>query len=170
MHVDIGRCVEGDDGCVEPLVAPVDADGTTGIRSVLLTRDSKLPDLAAMQTHRIAMSPSDNVGGSLLPLAGLAADGIKISQDAPFLTHAGSAAAAEAMLFDGQADAVFGWERAAAENRTAIAGDQQADPVGTAARLEAAGIPKAALQIIWTRLLRYVPRRPQRSRPQPSAG
>ena len=145
-------------GCVEPLVAPVDADGATGIRSVLLTRDSKLPDLAAMQTHRIAMAPSDNVGGSLLPLAGLAADGIKISQDAPFLTHAGSAAAAEAMLVDGQADALFGWERAAAENRTAIAGDQPADPDGTAARLEAAGIPKGALQIIWTSgLLRYGP-------------
>lgn len=145
-------------GCVEPLVAPVDADGAIGIRSVLLTRDSKLPDLAAMQTHRIAMAPSDNVGGSLLPLAGLAADGIKISQDAPFLTHAGSAAAAEAMLVDGQADAVFGWERATAENRTAIAGDQPADPDGTAARLEAAGIPKAALQIIWTSdVLRYGP-------------
>jgi len=145
-------------GCVEPLVAPVDADGATGIRSVLLTRDSKLPDLAAMQTHRIAMAPSDNVGGSLLPLAGLAADGIKISQDAPFLTHAGSAAAAEAMLVDGQADAVFGWERATAENRTAIAGDQPTDPDGTAARLEAAGIPKAALQIIWTSdVLRYGP-------------
>ncbi|MBM2710968.1 PhnD/SsuA/transferrin family substrate-binding protein [Mesorhizobium caraganae] len=145
-------------GCVEPLVAPVDADGATGIRSVLLTRDSKLPDLAAMQTHRIAMAPSDNVGGFLLPLAGLAADGVKISQDAPFLTHAGSAAAAEAMLVDGQADAMFGWERAAAENRTAIAGDQPADPDGTAARLEAAGIPKAALQIIWTSgMLRYGP-------------
>jgi phosphonate transport system substrate-binding protein len=145
-------------GCVEPLVAPVDADGASGIRSVLLTRDGKLPDLAAMQTHRIAMAPSDSVGGSLLPLAGLAADGINISQDAPFLTHAGSAAAAEAMLVDGQADAVFGWERAAAENRTAIAGDQPADPDGTAARLEAAGIPKAALQTIWTSgLLRYGP-------------
>jgi phosphonate transport system substrate-binding protein len=145
-------------GCVEPLVAPVDADGASGIRSVLLTRDGKLPDLAAMQTHRIAMAPSDSVGGSLLPLAGLAADGINISQDAPFLTHAGSAAAAEAMLVDGQADAVFGWERAAAENRTAIAGDQPADPDGTAARLEAAGIPKAALQIIWTSgVLRYGP-------------
>ncbi|MGX9142144.1 phosphate/phosphite/phosphonate ABC transporter substrate-binding protein [Mesorhizobium sp. 128a] len=145
-------------GCVEPLVAPVDADGATGIRSVLLTRDSKLPDLAAMQTHRIAMAPSDNVGSSLLPLAGLAADSIKISQDAPFLTHAGSAAAAEAMLVDGQADAVFGWERAAAGNRAAIAGDQPADPDGTAARLEAAGIPEAALQVIWTSgLLRYGP-------------
>jgi phosphonate transport system substrate-binding protein len=145
-------------GCVEPLVAPVDADGATGIRSVLLTRDGRLSDLAALETHRIAMAPSDNVGGSLLPLAGLAADGIKISQDAPFLTHAGSAAAAEAMLVDGQADAVFGWERAVAENRTSIAGDQPADPDGTAARLEAAGIPKAALQIIWTSgVLRYGP-------------
>ncbi len=145
-------------GCVEPLVAPVDADGANGIRSVLLTRDGKLPDVAVLQYHRIAMAPADNVGGSLLPLAGLAADGIKIAEDAPFLAHAGSATAAEAMLVNGQADAVFGWERAAAENRTPIAGDQPADPDGTAARLEAAGIPKAALQIVWTSgLLPYGP-------------
>ncbi len=145
-------------GCVEPLVAPIDADGATGIRSVLLTRDGKLPDVAVLQNHRIAMAPADNVGGSLLPLAGLAADGIKIAEDAPFLAHAGSATAAEAMLVNGQADAVFGWERAAAENRTPIAGDQPADPDGTAARLEAAGIPKAALQIVWTSgLLPYGP-------------
>lgn len=145
-------------GCVEPLVAPVDADGAAGIRSVLLTRDGKLPDLAGLEAHRIAMAPADNVGGSLLPLAGLAADGIKISQDAPFLIHAGTAEAAEAMLVDGQADAVFGWERAAAEDRAAIAADQPADPDGTAARLEAAGIPKAALQAVWTSgLLRYGP-------------
>ncbi|WP_164771769.1 PhnD/SsuA/transferrin family substrate-binding protein, partial [Mesorhizobium sp. M7D.F.Ca.US.004.03.1.1] len=64
--------------CIEPLVAPVDSDGAIGIRSVLLTRDGKLPDLAAMQSHRIAMAPSGSVGGSLLPLAALAAEGRKV--------------------------------------------------------------------------------------------
>jgi phosphonate transport system substrate-binding protein len=138
-------------GCVEPLVAPVDADGAIGIRSVLLTRDGKLPDLAAMKTHRVAMAPSDSVGGSLLPLAGLAAEGVKVTGDAPFLTHADTAAAAETMLIDGQAEAMFGWVPAAADGQPDVTG-------GTPARLEAAGLSKAGLQVVWTSgLLRYGP-------------
>lgn len=138
-------------GCVEPLVAPVDSDGAVGIRSVLLTRDDKVPDLAAMAGHRIVMAPSDSVGGSLLPLAGLAAEGVKVAEDAPFLTHASSAAAAEAMLVDGEADALFGWIPSAADDRPDIAG-------GTVARLEAAGLSKTALQVVWkSGLLRYGP-------------
>ena len=136
--------------CVEPLVAPVDSDGAIGIRSVLLTWDGKLPDLAAMQSHRIAMAPSDSVGGSLLPLAALAAEGRKVAEDAPFLVHADSAAAAETMLVDGKADGLFGWVTAAA--------DGQPQTSGTQARLEAAGLSATALRVVWTSgLLRYGP-------------
>ncbi|ESY65713.1 MULTISPECIES: phosphate/phosphite/phosphonate ABC transporter substrate-binding protein [Mesorhizobium] len=138
-------------GCVEPLVAPVDSDGAAGIRSVLLTRDGKLSGLAAMGTHRIAMPPSDSVGGSLLPLAGLAAEHVKIAEDSPFLIHAVTASAAEAMLFDGSADALFGWVRAAADGQPLLSG-------GTQARLEAAGLSPSAFQIVWTSgVLRYGP-------------
>lgn len=138
-------------GCVEPLVAPVDSNGAIGIRSVLLTRDGKVPDLAAMEAHRVVMASSNSVGGSLLPLAGLAAQGVRVAEDAPFLTHAGSAAAAEAMLVDGEADALFGWIPAAAVDGPDIAG-------GTVARLEAAGLSKTALQVVWkSGLLRYGP-------------
>lgn len=148
--------------CVEPLVAPVDSDGVIGIRSVLLTRDGKVPDLAAMEAHRVAMVPPDSVGGSLLPLAGLAAEGVKIAKDAPFLTHANSAAAAETMLVDGEADALFGWMPAVADGQPDVAG-------GTVARLEMAGLSKAALQVVWTSgLLRYGPHA-VRSDPDPEA-
>ncbi|MER8828241.1 phosphate/phosphite/phosphonate ABC transporter substrate-binding protein [Mesorhizobium sp. M0938] len=137
--------------CVEPLVAPVDSGGAIGIRSVLLTRDGKVRDLAAMEAHRVAIAPADSVGGSLLPLAGLAAEGVKVAEDAPFLIHAGSAAAAETMLVEGKADAMFGWAPAAADNRPDVTG-------GTVARLEVAGLSKAALQVVWTSgLLRYGP-------------
>ncbi|RUU30335.1 MULTISPECIES: PhnD/SsuA/transferrin family substrate-binding protein [unclassified Mesorhizobium] len=137
--------------CVEPLVAPVDSDGAVGIRSVLLTRDGKVPDLAAMEAHRVAMAPPDSVGGSLLPLAGLAAEGVKVAEDAPFLTHASSAAAAETMLVDGEADALFGWMPAMADGQPDL-------PGGTVARLEMAGISKAALRVVWTSgVLRYGP-------------
>ncbi|WP_189644473.1 PhnD/SsuA/transferrin family substrate-binding protein [Mesorhizobium sp. M9A.F.Ca.ET.002.03.1.2] len=137
-------------GCVEPLVAPVDSDGAIGIRSVLLTRDGKVPDLAAMEAYRVAMAPADSVG-SLLPLAGLAAEGVKVAENASFLTHASSTAAAETMLVDGGADAMFGWMPAVADGQPEV-------PGGTMARLEVAGLSKAALQVVWTSgLLRYGP-------------
>ncbi|MDX8440387.1 phosphate/phosphite/phosphonate ABC transporter substrate-binding protein [Mesorhizobium australafricanum] len=138
-------------GCVEPLVAPVDADGAVGIRSVLVTRDGRLPDLAAMASHRIAIAPAENVGGALLPLAALSAEGVKIAQDSPFLARAASATAAETMLAGGEVDALFGWEPADAEGRPARS-------KGTVARLAAAGIPGASLRVLWTSgLLRYGP-------------
>lgn len=136
-------------GCIEPLVAPVDSDGAVGIRAVLLTKDGKVPSLAAMESHRIAMAPVDSIG-SLLPLAGLAAEHVKIAEDASFLVHADSASAAEGMLVDGQADALFGWATAAADGEPRLSGTQ--------ARLEAAGFSAAALQVVWTSdMLRYGP-------------
>ena len=138
-------------GCVEPLVAPVDADGAAGIRSVLVTRDGKVPDIAAMASHRIAIAPADNVGGSLMPLAGLSAEGVGIAEDSPFLMRAASATAAETMLSDGEADGLFGWEPAGADG-------QPGNSDGTLVRLEAAGIPKTSLRVLWTSgLLRYGP-------------
>ncbi|MER8424548.1 PhnD/SsuA/transferrin family substrate-binding protein [Mesorhizobium sp. M1403] len=138
-------------GCVEPLAAPLDSGGAIGIRSVLLTRDGRVPDLMAMAVHRVVMAPFDSVGGALLPLAGLAADGVNVAEDAPFLTHANSAAATEAMLVEGEADAIFGWIPAVAEGRPN-------PPGGTVARLEAAGLSKSSLQVVWTSgLLRYGP-------------
>ncbi|TJV77858.1 MAG: phosphonate ABC transporter substrate-binding protein [Mesorhizobium sp.] len=50
-------------GCVEPLVAPVDADGAAGVRSLLVTRDGKVPGLTAIASHRI------DTGGTILRLA-----------------------------------------------------------------------------------------------------
>lgn len=138
-------------GCVEPLVAPIDADGAAGIRSVLVTRDGKVPDLAAMASHRIAIAPADNVAGFLLPLTGLAGEGVKIAEDSPFLAHAPSATAAETMLGDGEADGLFGWEPVGADG-------QSTDTGGTVMRLEAAGIPKTSLRVLWTSAqLRYGP-------------
>ncbi|TGP20513.1 phosphonate ABC transporter substrate-binding protein [Mesorhizobium sp. M1D.F.Ca.ET.184.01.1.1] len=138
-------------GCVEPLVAPVDADGAIGIRSVLVTRDDKVPDLAAITSHRIAIAPPDNVAGSLLPLTALGGERVKIAEDSPFLTRAPSATAAETMLGEGQADGLFGWEPVGADG-------QPTDTGGTIVRLEAGGVPKTSLRVLWTSApLRYGP-------------
>lgn len=138
-------------GCVEPLVAPVDADGAAGVRSVLVTRDGKVPGLTAIASHRIAIAPADNVAGSLLPLTGLAGEGVRIAQDSPFLARASSATAAEAMLGDGEADGLFGWEPVGADG-------QPTDTGGTILRLAAAGVPKTSLRVLWSSApLRYGP-------------
>ncbi|PBB45483.1 phosphonate ABC transporter substrate-binding protein [Mesorhizobium sp. WSM3866] len=138
-------------GCVEPLVAPVDADGAAGVRSVLVTRDGKVPGLTAIASHRIAIAPADNVAGSLLPLTGLAGEGVQIAQDSPFLARASSATAAEAMLGDGEADGLFGWEPVGADG-------QPTDTGGTILRLAAAGVPKTSLRVLWSSApLRYGP-------------
>ncbi|MEZ2328153.1 phosphate/phosphite/phosphonate ABC transporter substrate-binding protein [Mesorhizobium sp. RCC_202] len=138
-------------GCVEPLVSPVDTDGAVGIRSILVTRDGRLPDLASIASHRVAIAPVDNLGGALMPLAGLSADGVKIAEGSPFLVRAATATAAEAMLGDGEADGLFGWVPADADGQPTNSG-------GTVARLEAAGIPNTSLRVLWTSgLLRYGP-------------
>ena len=139
-------------GCVEPLVAPVDSDGAAGIRSVLLTRDGKLPDLAAMATHRIAMRAADSVGGSLLPLAGLVAEMSRSRKDRRFWSMPIRRRQRKRCLVDGQADALFGW----VSRPTPMASRPLSD--GTAARLEAAGISPSRSQVVWTSgLLRYGP-------------
>ncbi|PBC00551.1 PhnD/SsuA/transferrin family substrate-binding protein [Mesorhizobium sp. WSM3860] len=138
-------------GCVEPLVAPIDADGAAGVRSVLVTRDGKVPGLTAIASHRIAIAPADNVAGSLLPLTSLAGEGVQIAQDSPFLARAPSAAAAETMLGDGEADGLFGWQPVGADGQPTNTG-------GTIMRLEAAGVPKTSLRVLWNSApLRYGP-------------
>ncbi|TIR36303.1 MAG: phosphonate ABC transporter substrate-binding protein, partial [Mesorhizobium sp.] len=58
-------------------------------------------------------------------------------------------AAAETMLVNGEADAMFGWMPAVADGQPDV-------PGGTVARLEVARLSKAALQVVWTSgLLRY---------------
>jgi len=139
-------------GCVEPLAAPTDADGSVGIRSVLVTRDARVAKPADMAERRVALGPPDSVASSLLPLADLAAAGVTDVRGQPLLSHAASETAAEAMLAAGEVDAVFGWERAGRAEQ------DRAAPSGTVARLVAAGIPSSALQVVWrSALLRYGP-------------
>lgn len=138
-------------GCIEPLVAPTDGDGAVGIRSILIARDGKVPSLQAMPAHRVAVGPPQSVAGWLLPLADLASNKVSLSQASPFLEHAPSVSAAEAMLVEKKADAVFGWAPAGIDADEAMAG-------GTIARLKEAGIPAGSLQVLWrSTLLRYGP-------------
>ena len=129
-------------GCVEPVAAPLDENGAVGIRSVLIARRDGMPDVAGIASYKVAAGPAGSAAGWLLPLAGLGGEPAKLAEDAPYLLRAESASAAEAMFADGQADALFGWQPAAA--------DGEADPPGgTLARLEAAGVAPSDLRVVW---------------------
>jgi phosphonate transport system substrate-binding protein len=136
--------------CVEPVVAPVGEDGTTGIVAVLVTREGKLAGLADLAGHRVAVAPPDSLAGSMLPAVALAPQAIA-SGDEPYLVRAESASAAEAMLITGSVDAIFGWAPARGGASGEVGG-------GTIDRLVAAGLDRAELSVVWTSPpLRYGP-------------
>lgn len=129
-------------GCVEPVAAPVGMDGAIGIRSVLIVRRGGGADAPGVPAGRIVAGPPGSAVGALLPPAG--PDGLDI-------THAESAAAAEAMFAQGQADALLGWQPAGPDG-------EPDPPGGTLARLEAAGMAAADLRVAWrSDLLRFGP-------------
>lgn len=137
--------------CVEPVAAPVGEDGTAGIVSILVTRDDKLTNLAGIGKHRIAIAPPDNIAASMLPLSSLTVAGAALNASKPYLVHAESASAAEAMLVDGPVDAIFGWAQADTAGTISLSS-------GTLGRLEAAGLERASLKVVWqSPLLRYGP-------------
>jgi phosphonate transport system substrate-binding protein len=137
--------------CVEPLVAPTGEDGSIGIRSVMITKDGRLPSVTDLTRRRIALLPPDSIAGHQLPLAALRPGERPLSGAEAFFVKAESAEAAEVMLADGSVDAIFGWMPAVRPGAPEIEG-------GTLARLVAAGVERAALAIVWrSDVLRYGP-------------
>lgn len=138
-------------GCIEPLVAPTDESGALGIRSVLVTKDGRLPSTSDLANRRIALLPPDSMAGHQLPLATFSPNGRRLSGKENFFVAAQSAEAAEAMLTLGSVDAIFGWEPAGPAGSGEIEG-------GTLQRLVAAGVDPEALSVVWrSDVLRYGP-------------
>jgi len=139
--------------CIEPLVAPTGVDGSTGIRSVLIVLDGKISTTDDLTGSKIALLPPDSVAGHQVPLAMFRPGGRSLMGTEDFLLQAGSAEAAETLLIDGVADAIFGWITAMPPNAP------DATPSGgTIARLEAAGIDRSRLTVVWqSDTLRYGP-------------
>ena len=134
--------------CVEPFVAPVAADGATGLRAVLVTRDNRLTAVEDIARRRVAIVEGDNIAGFALPASAL---GDVLDKEGTILVKVDTASAAEALLVDGSVDAIFGWVPSSSDAESAPAG-------GTLERLVAAGIDPAALQVVWTSdLLRFGP-------------
>ena len=129
-------------GCLRPVVAPVDADGAVGVRSVLIARRG------SAEPARIAIGPADSLTGRLVPLS--AWPQAQAAQD--LFVEAASASAAEQMFLDGEVDAFFGWVPAWRK------GDDEVPGGGSLRRLAAAGIAAGDIEIRWrSQVLRYGP-------------
>jgi phosphonate transport system substrate-binding protein len=96
--------------CVEPLAAPLAADGSRGFYAVLLARaGGPIQSLETAEGARLALSGADSLAGRLLPLAGFAAAGI---DPATYFSKTETYAAPEAAvaaLLAGSVDLAAGW-------------------------------------------------------------
>jgi phosphonate transport system substrate-binding protein len=138
--------------CVEPLAAPVDVDRAAGVRAVVLVRSGKAASLSQVSSIRVAAPGPDDLTGWMAPLALLPEAGLSLKGDEAFLLRADSATQAIERFRDGEADAIFGWERASVASDEPLAG-------GTAAEA-----PEVKTQVIWrSPLIRFGPHAVQKS-------
>ena len=135
-------------GCVTPVAAPVDADGATGLRAVLIARRDGPGDGGVL-----AIGPGDSLATRLSPLA--ASPQAQEAAKAGRLVEAASALEAEALFLKGEVDGFFGWMPAGGRG---AAGDRGAAGGGSLARLDAAGVERSSYRVVWrSELLRYGP-------------
>lgn len=127
-------------GCLSPVAAPVDADGTSGLRAVLIARGDG--------EGRLAVGAADSLATRLVPLA--ASPQARAAAAEGRLVEAQSAAEAEALFLNGEVDGFFGWVPAGT--------DDGEDTGGSLARLGLAGVDPASFRVVWrSPLLRYGP-------------
>ena len=127
--------------CVEPVAAPLAADGSPGTRAVVIVRKGMATDLGSAAKLRIAVGPGAFAGVQTLAVAALEKAG------AAHLSRAASWSAADAAFARGDADVLVGWQLSRGE-----AG------AGTLARLGQAGLSGADYSVVWkSDVLRYGP-------------
>jgi phosphonate transport system substrate-binding protein len=77
--------------CVEPIVVPQEADGSTYYYSVMVTRkDSGITSIAQMKGHSLAWADPNSTSGYLIPSATLKTKGIDLA-DGAYFSHTGFA-------------------------------------------------------------------------------
>ena len=96
--------------CVEPLVAPAAANGTTSFRSVLITRSTGPNSLGEAAGGKILVPGRQSFAGYLYPRAQLAAEGHVLGGAKWPLTIEKGAEQATTAFLGGSGDALFGWE------------------------------------------------------------
>lgn len=129
--------------CVEPVAAPTDIDGASGIRSFLISRNDKVASLGDVPKARLVVPPPDDVSGWLAPLSLLSKEGLTLRGDEPFVKVTSTVVEAETVFVNAEADALLGWERVLPSGEALAQG-------GTIDRLRRAGADVPRLHRIWT--------------------
>jgi phosphonate transport system substrate-binding protein len=92
--------------CIEPLASPVNADGTSGFKSMLLTADTvTLVSLAA--SKGIGIQSADSLLGTGVPLAAFQFSGLALSGSETWLVREDSMAALVELYRGGKVDGLF---------------------------------------------------------------
>lgn len=143
--------------CVTPLVAPLSDDGTSGIRSALISTANGPRDRDELGGHRIAFGPDDSTSAAMLPIAGFRSGGQALRGNEDFLVRAASETQALQMVVDGKADAIFGFMPSIKDERPSTG--------GTLNKLADAGVENPS--VLWTSdFIRHGPHAVRMSLPQ----
>jgi phosphonate transport system substrate-binding protein len=129
--------------CLEPIVAPAAADGTSAYYSIVVARaGSGIDSPADLEGKIVALGAPDSVGGRRMPLAGLMAEGTDPRRFGG-VRQTASAEAAVRLLLSGAADAAFAW--------SSLTGDaDQGYSRGTLADLVARGeLAMRDVAVVW---------------------
>jgi phosphonate transport system substrate-binding protein len=122
--------------CVEPIAAPVGANGDTGVSAVIYARSGSATRLADASTLAIVAGPDGGLGPQVLAMEALAEHG---AGDDVML--AATMSEAEQQFAAGGADIIVGWEPAAGAFVETVG--------GTADRLLALGMEQSDLIELW---------------------
>lgn len=126
-------------GCVEPVAAPLGADGSAGIRAVLLARTATAAALAGVAGRPVAVA----AGGVFRPSAALLEAVAAVGGVAPAIVEAASAEDAERLFAAGEVEFLLGWEPVAADGGPIPIG-------GTRQRLAIRGMDVTGVFAVWT--------------------
>ncbi len=130
--------------CAEPLVQPVAADGARGFRALIVTpADSRIASLDDARGKRLAVARKDSLSGRLVPLAGLAAEGIDAETTFASLVETEDPLAALKALESGDADLAIAWSTA----DEPLTAPRDSGPIGMLAA--DGGLPPGGLRVIW---------------------
>ncbi len=96
--------------CLDPLAVSSSPDGVAGFYSVLLVRaDSEITDIGSAAGKKLALSEGDSLAGRLVPLKGLAEEGIDPAEHFSSVEEVAGPDAAVRKLLAGEADVAAGW-------------------------------------------------------------
>jgi phosphonate transport system substrate-binding protein len=146
--------------CVEPLAAPVQTNGATGIRSILVMNASAIFTRLDLNGIKIGIPGQDSISGFAVPLAEYAVGARALAPDEKFFSAYPGMADTVSAFADGRIDGFFGWafaDEAGAVKGSGIMG------TGTEALFSVGG-KTLETKIPWTSsLLRYGPHAVRRS-------